>query len=68
MAEVSFAQTFLTTLDSRPIKLSPDHVEDPRNYPARQPVSLYPSNLALPAPLPTTTESGGEKKQRLTNG
>lgn len=38
MAEVSFAQTFLTTLDSRPIKLPADHVEDPRNYPARQPV------------------------------
>ncbi|EJT72019.1 hypothetical protein GGTG_11267 [Gaeumannomyces tritici R3-111a-1] len=35
MAEVAFASTFLSQLDSRPAKLSPDHVEDPRNYPAR---------------------------------
>ncbi|RYP59184.1 hypothetical protein DL770_010258 [Monosporascus sp. CRB-9-2] len=35
MTEVSFAQSFLAMLDSRPIKLSPEHVEDPRSYPAR---------------------------------
>ncbi|KAI2473344.1 cell-cycle control medial ring component-domain-containing protein [Annulohypoxylon bovei var. microspora] len=35
MTEVSFAKSFLTALDSRPIKLSPDHVEDPKSYPAR---------------------------------
>ncbi|KAL8365811.1 hypothetical protein RB595_004539 [Gaeumannomyces hyphopodioides] len=35
MAEVAFASTFLSQLDSRPAKLSPDHVEDPRNYPTR---------------------------------
>lgn len=35
MTEVSFAKTFLAALDARPVKLSPDHVEDPRNHPAR---------------------------------
>jgi len=39
MTEVSFARSFLSTLDARPIKISADHVEDPRTYPARGPVS-----------------------------
>ncbi|RYP68808.1 hypothetical protein DL771_006426 [Monosporascus sp. 5C6A] len=40
MTEVSFAQSFLAMLDSRPVKLSPEHVEDPRNYPARSAYTL----------------------------
>ncbi|RYO84235.1 hypothetical protein DL762_005742 [Monosporascus cannonballus] len=40
MTEVSFAQSFLAILDSRPVKLSPDHVEDPRSYPARSAYTL----------------------------
>ena len=40
MSEVSFAKTFLAALDARPSKLSADHVEDPRNYPSRTPVSF----------------------------
>lgn len=39
MAEVIFARQFLSNLDARPVKLSPDHVEDPKNFPARPPVS-----------------------------
>ncbi|KAI0831556.1 cell-cycle control medial ring component-domain-containing protein [Hypoxylon sp. FL0890] len=35
MTEVSFARSFLAALDSRPVKLSPDHVEDPKTYAAR---------------------------------
>ncbi|KAK2624206.1 hypothetical protein QTJ16_006156 [Diplocarpon rosae] len=35
MTELSFAQTFLTTLDSKPNKITADHVEDPKTYPAR---------------------------------
>ncbi|XXG97650.1 rRNA (cytosine-C5-)-methyltransferase nop2 [Hypoxylon texense] len=35
MTEVSFAKSFLAALDSRPLKLSPDHVEDPKSYAAR---------------------------------
>ncbi|KAJ0125484.1 hypothetical protein J7T55_006832 [Diaporthe amygdali] len=40
MTEVTFARTFLTALDSRPQKLSADHVEDPKSYPARPPYIL----------------------------
>ncbi|KAI3555481.1 hypothetical protein CABS01_14853 [Colletotrichum abscissum] len=54
MAEVVFARQFLATLESRPAKLSADHVEDPKNFPARPPYILpkmpkamsKPSNLA----------------------
>ncbi|KAF4629554.1 hypothetical protein G7Y89_g8590 [Cudoniella acicularis] len=35
MTELSFAKSFLTTLDNRPNKLSPTHFEDPKSYPAR---------------------------------
>ncbi|KAI0457207.1 cell-cycle control medial ring component [Xylaria acuta] len=35
MTEVSFAKSVLAALDGRPIKLSPDHVEDPKTYQAR---------------------------------
>ncbi|KAI1388375.1 cell-cycle control medial ring component-domain-containing protein [Hypoxylon trugodes] len=35
MTEVTFAKSFLSVLDSRPVKLSPDHVEDPKSYAAR---------------------------------
>lgn len=40
MTEVTFARSFLTALDSRPQKLSADHVEDPKSYPARPPYIL----------------------------
>ncbi|KAI9053831.1 hypothetical protein LZ554_002779 [Drepanopeziza brunnea f. sp. 'monogermtubi'] len=35
MTELSFAKAFLTTLDTRPSKITADHVEDPKSYPAR---------------------------------
>jgi hypothetical protein len=35
MTELAFARQFLTALDSRPIKLSSDHVSDPKHYPAQ---------------------------------
>ncbi|KAI9763007.1 MAG: hypothetical protein M4579_000070 [Chaenotheca gracillima] len=35
MAELQFAKQFLTVLDSRPVKIPSDHVEDPRRYPAQ---------------------------------
>lgn len=38
MAEAAFANTFLTTLDSRPRKIAADHAEDPRGFPSRPPV------------------------------
>ncbi|CRJ95914.1 hypothetical protein BN1708_002078 [Verticillium longisporum] len=51
MAEVVFARQFLSTLDSKPIKLSADHVEDPKNFPARPPYVLpkMPKAFSKPA-------------------
>ncbi|KAG5747680.1 hypothetical protein H9Q72_009125 [Fusarium xylarioides] len=54
MSEVAFAQTFLASLESRPVRLSADHVEDPKTYPARPPYIIprmpkamsKPNNLA----------------------
>ena len=40
MSEVTFAKTFLATLDKRPIKLPADHVGDPRKYPGQSPVNI----------------------------
>ncbi|KAL7821440.1 cell-cycle control medial ring component [Trichoderma aethiopicum] len=53
MAEVAFAKTFLTSLDSRPIKLSPDHVEDPRTFPPRPPYILP----RMPIPMSKQTQT-----------
>ncbi|KAF3069179.1 hypothetical protein CFAM422_007102 [Trichoderma lentiforme] len=51
MAEVAFAKTFLTSLDSRPIKLSPDHIEDPKTFPPRPPYILprMPTSMSKPS-------------------
>ncbi|MBE3041336.1 hypothetical protein IMZ48_01875 [Candidatus Bathyarchaeota archaeon] len=48
MTEVSFARAFLAALDSRPQKLSADHVEDPRSFPPGRPAVRLPSSLPLP--------------------
>ena len=40
MTEVSFARQFLSSLDSKPNKISADHVEDPRSYPSRSAVRI----------------------------
>lgn len=38
MSEVTFAKSFLATIDKRAIKLPADHVSDPRQYPNQSPV------------------------------
>ncbi|KAM3475214.1 hypothetical protein MY5147_003875 [Beauveria neobassiana] len=50
MAETAFAKTFLTTLSGRPAVLSPDHVEDARNFPSRPPYILprMPTEMSKP--------------------
>jgi len=40
MSEVTFAKTFLSTLDKRPVKLPADHVSDPKQYANQSPVCL----------------------------
>ncbi|KAF9877730.1 hypothetical protein CkaCkLH20_04865 [Colletotrichum karsti] len=53
MAEVIFARQFLSTLESRPAKLSADHIEDPKNFPARPPYILpkMPKTMSKPTSL-----------------
>ncbi|KFA66658.1 hypothetical protein S40285_03060 [Stachybotrys chlorohalonatus IBT 40285] len=59
MAEAAFAKTFLTTIDSRPLKLSPDHVEDARKFPARQPYIL--PRMPKPMSKPINLAPGQER-------
>ena len=40
MTELSFAKSFLSTLDSRPLKLQPDHVSDPKTLEITAPYTL----------------------------
>ncbi|KAH6717655.1 cell-cycle control medial ring component-domain-containing protein [Leptodontidium sp. MPI-SDFR-AT-0119] len=56
MTELSFAKSFLTTLDSRPTKVTADHVEDAKSYPAHS-AYILPK---MPRPL--------AKKVKLTPG
>ncbi len=53
--EILFAKTFLSLLDTKPSKITPDHVEDPRGYPASTPVCFSPL-LPFP-PLPSLPPS-----------
>ncbi|KAH6622976.1 cell-cycle control medial ring component [Chaetomium tenue] len=57
--EVLFAKTFLSHLDGRPPKISPDHIEDPRSYPGHSPYTLprHPSQKPFSKPTTTTTSS-----------
>ncbi|KZL82147.1 ubiquitin supergroup [Colletotrichum incanum] len=59
MAEVVFARQFLSTLESRPAKLSADHVEDPKNFPARPPYIL--PKMPKPMSKPTNLAPGQER-------
>ncbi|KAL7912777.1 cell-cycle control medial ring component domain-containing protein [Trichoderma velutinum] len=60
MAEVAFAKTFLTSLDSRPIKLSPDHIEDPKGFPPRPPYIL--PRMPTPMSKPTSRLPPGSER------
>ncbi|KAK2813914.1 hypothetical protein FQN50_000315 [Emmonsiellopsis sp. PD_5] len=40
MAELTFTKSFLTALDSRPVKLPADYVFDPRSFPSPHPFTL----------------------------
>ncbi|KAM7209529.1 Cell-cycle control medial ring component [Naviculisporaceae sp. PSN 640] len=79
--EVSFARTFLAILDKHTQKITADHVEDPRNYPASTPYTLprlstskpmsKPSSASKSKPTDTTaastaTESSSEPKVTVT--
>ena len=42
MTELTFAKSFLSTLDSRPIKLPSDHAFDPKTFEPKGPVRICP--------------------------
>ncbi|KAK3387021.1 cell-cycle control medial ring component-domain-containing protein [Podospora didyma] len=50
MTEVSFAKTFLGLLDTKPQKITADHVEDARNYPGSTPYTLPRMPRAMSKP------------------
>ncbi|WYZ36567.1 hypothetical protein EsH8_II_000073 [Colletotrichum jinshuiense] len=64
MAEVVFARQFLATLESRPAKLSADHVEDPKNFPSRPPYIL--PKMPKPMSKPANLAPGQERSVNVT--
>ncbi|KAH7157054.1 cell-cycle control medial ring component-domain-containing protein [Dactylonectria macrodidyma] len=64
MAEVGFAKTFLSSLDSRPAKLSANHVEDPKRFPARPPYIL--PRMPKPMSKPLNLAPGQERSIKVT--
>ncbi|KAK4190251.1 cell-cycle control medial ring component [Podospora australis] len=55
--EVAFAKTFLSLLDTKPPKISPDHVEDPKNY-HTNPILLPRPRRAFSRPVRSSPSSG----------
>ncbi|KAI1341913.1 cell-cycle control medial ring component [Xylariaceae sp. FL0016] len=60
MTEVSFAKQFLSVLDARPVKLSPDHVEDPKSYQQRAAYTL--PRMPKPMSKPNRTTAPGSER------
>jgi len=69
MTEVTFAKSFLSSLDTHPVKLSADYVEDARKYPSRsaytlpkmsKPLSKRRPNSSTTDPSNTTTTTPGD--------
>ncbi|KAJ8071518.1 hypothetical protein OCU04_001834 [Sclerotinia nivalis] len=56
MTELTFAKSFIQTLESRPFQITADHVEDPKNYPSRG-AAILPKMRKPPA-----------KRQKLAPG
>ncbi|GAB1743208.1 hypothetical protein NU219Hw_g9064t1 [Hortaea werneckii] len=67
MSEVTFAKSFLATLDKRPIKLPADHVSDPRQYPSQSPYILPRQTHPFPRKGPQSGDStAASKSQNVT--
>ncbi|KAF4126434.1 Ubiquitin family [Geosmithia morbida] len=62
MAEVSFAKTFVSTLDTRPLQLSADHVEDARKFPARPPHILPRMSKPMSKPNRSAAVAAGQER------
>ncbi|KAF2031391.1 hypothetical protein EK21DRAFT_99752 [Setomelanomma holmii] len=70
MSELTFCKSFLTALDSRPIKLSSDHIADARQYPAQGAYTLprlpHPPHPRAPRPKTTTSTSNASNTLTIT--
>lgn len=70
MTEISFAKQFLTALDSRSLKLSSDHIADPRTYPAQSAYTLprlpNPPHPLRPAKRAASASSSAASSATLT--
>ncbi|KAI8963073.1 cell-cycle control medial ring component-domain-containing protein [Daldinia sp. FL1419] len=60
MTEVSFARSFLAALDTRPIRLSAEHVENPKSYAARSAYILPKMRKPMSKRKATTVAPGQE--------
>jgi hypothetical protein len=65
MTELSFAKSFLSTLDARPLKLPADHISDPKTFTPKGPYTLprmsKPMTRAYQKPAP-----GAQKTVSIT--
>ncbi|PGH03597.1 hypothetical protein AJ79_07326 [Helicocarpus griseus UAMH5409] len=64
MAELTFTKSFLTALDSRPVKLPADYVFDPRSFPVPHPYTLprlSDSHPSMPKKIKQTAIPGSSK-------
>lgn len=61
MTELTFAKTFLSTLDSRPLKLQPDHVANPKTLEITAPYTLPRMPTAFKKQTGDGKSEGGEK-------
>ncbi|KAF2969404.1 hypothetical protein GQX73_g4098 [Xylaria multiplex] len=66
MTEVSFAKSFLAALDGRPIKISLDHVEDPKTYQPRGAYILPKMPKAISKRKSTSVAPGQERSLVVT--
>jgi hypothetical protein len=57
MTEISFARSFLSALDMRPVKISSDHVADPRSFSPQAASYVLPKHLNQPTKRKRTTFS-----------
>ncbi|KAK2732650.1 hypothetical protein FQN55_004031 [Onygenales sp. PD_40] len=64
MAELTFTKSFLTALDSRPVKLPADYVFDPRSFPSPHPFTLprlSDAHPSMPKKIKRTAIPGSSK-------
>ena len=67
MTELSFAKTFLSTLDSRPLKLQSDHASDPKTLEITAPYTLPRMPTAFDKSIPGAKAGSEAQKQSTLN-